>query len=150
MARRTRTKRGPSQRQLRVGELLRHILSDAFRRGGLRDPALVDVSITVTEVRVSPDLQVATVFCMPLGGANPSDVIEALNKARSFLRGIVGQNVDLRYTPQLKFILDLSFDEAKHIDDLLRSEAVVRDLTRPEDSADSAENTDQAADERDE
>jgi ribosome-binding factor A len=131
MARRTKTKRGPSQRQLRVGELLRHILSDAFMRDGLRDPALVGVSITVTEVRVSPDLQVATIFCMPLGGDNPAGVIEALNKARSFLRGVVGQNVDLRYTPQLKFMLDQSFDEAKHIDELLRSDAVSRDLSEP-------------------
>lgn len=133
MARRQKSKRGPSQRQLRVGELVRHILSDILNRGELRDPVLRGTSITVTEVRVSQDLQVATVFCLPLGGTAQEEVLAALDRSSSFLRGYVGQNVDLRYTPQLKFRTDTSFDEAKHIDELLRSDAVARDLAPPSD-----------------
>ncbi|TNE41415.1 MAG: 30S ribosome-binding factor RbfA [Alphaproteobacteria bacterium] len=135
MARRiSRPKKGPSQRQLRVGELVRHLLSEVLNRGEMRDPALHDVSITVTEVRVSPDLQVATVFFLPLGGVQQEEVLEALKRSSAFLRGYVGHNSDLRYAPQLHFRIDTSFDEAKHIDDLLRSERVARDLAQSGDA----------------
>ncbi|TNE59342.1 MAG: 30S ribosome-binding factor RbfA [Alphaproteobacteria bacterium] len=140
MARRTsRPKKGPSQRQLRVGELVRHLLSEVLNRGEMRDPALHDVSITVTEVRVSPDLQVATVFFLPLGGTQQQEVLDALKRSAPFLRGYVGQNADLRYAPQLHFRIDTSFDDAKHIDDLLRSDRVARDLARDSDHDEAGE-----------
>jgi ribosome-binding factor A len=126
------TSSGPSQRQLRVGELLRHALAEILARGDVRDPALQGVSVTVTEVRPSPDLKNATVFCAPLGGRHEDEVIEGLNRCRAYLRGQVGHAVSLKFTPQLNFLCDRSFDEAKHIDDLLRSKEVARDLGGPE------------------
>ena len=116
----SRSDKGPSQRQLRVGEELRHILSDVLSRGHLRDPVLTGVSITVSEVTVSPDLKNATAFCMPLGGRNAAAVIEALNKHKSFLRGELGHALNLRYTPALRFAVDTSFDRGQAMDALLR------------------------------
>ena len=118
---------GPSQRQLRVGEELRHALSDILRRGELRDPALMDVNVTVTEVRISPDLKNATAFIMPLGGGHP-EVIAALNKASAFLRSQVAKEVRLQHVPRLGFAADTSFDYATKIDRLLHDPAVARDL----------------------
>lgn len=121
-------KTGPSQRQLRVAEEIRHILAGILLRGDLRDPALAGVSITVSEVRISPDLKNATVYSLPFGKASVPEVMKGLNRSAPYLRSQVGHALALRYTPTLTFVPDRSFDEAKHIDELLRSEKVARDL----------------------
>lgn len=120
--------KGPSQRQLRAGELIRHALAEILQRENLREPALAGVSITVSEVRASPDLKHATVFCAPLGGGREAEIAEALNRAAPHLRHLLGQKIDMRYTPSLKFIDDMSFDEARRIDALLARPEVKRDL----------------------
>lgn len=120
--------RGPSQRQLRAGELLRHALAELFMREDLRDPALKGVSITVTEVRASPDLKHATVFFLPLGGEHKTEVLAALNKVAPYLRGLLGRKIELKFTPALVFRLDETFDEAARVDALLASPEVKRDL----------------------
>jgi len=112
--------KAPSQRQLRVGEELRHAIAHIIEHGDLRDPDLVGVSVTVTEVRVSPDLKNATAFVMPLGGVNAGPIVKALQRARPFIRRQVAGMVNLRYAPDIKFEEDASFDEARRIDDLLR------------------------------
>jgi ribosome-binding factor A len=119
---------GRSQRQLRVGEELRHALSAVLARGELRDPHLAEVSLTVTEVRVSPDLKNATAFVVPLGGADLDGVISALNHAASFLRGQLGHEVQLRHTPRLSFQADHSFDEAARINAILHHPRVAQDV----------------------
>lgn len=116
--------KGPSQRQLRVGEEIRHVLAEIVARGDIRDPALKGVSITVTEARVSPDLRAATVFCTPLGGRNADQVIAALNKHKTFLRGELGHALTLRYTPSLNFLKDESFDRAAEMDALIREAGI--------------------------
>lgn len=118
----------PSQRQLRVGEELRHALAAILGRGELRDPALQDVTVTVSEVRVSPDLKSATAFVMPLAGRHAGEVIAGLRRSAGFLRAQLGREVPLRYTPSLSFELDTSFDHASRIDALLRQPEVERDL----------------------
>lgn len=123
--------KGPSQRQLRVGEEVRHALAMILERGDLRDPALVKTPITVTEVRLSPDLKNATCFVTPLGGGDAEaikTVVDALERAKKFLRHEVVQRVNLRFAPTLHFLHDVSFDEAGHIDSLLHSPEVARDL----------------------
>ncbi|MFD2234029.1 30S ribosome-binding factor RbfA [Phaeospirillum tilakii] len=124
----TRASKPPSQRQLRVGEELRHIIAALIERGEFRDPDLQGRAITVTEVRISPDLRNATVFVVPLGGGDPAPVLAGLKRARSYLRHEIGQAVQLRCVPDLSFQADTSFDEASRIDDLLRSPEVARDL----------------------
>jgi ribosome-binding factor A len=119
---------GPSQRQLRVGEELRHALAQILDRHELRDPALQDVTVTVTEVRVSPDLKTATAFVMPLGGGHAAETIAALKRSAPYLRGLVARSVQLRHAPQLGFALDTSFDQASRIDALLHRPEVARDL----------------------
>lgn len=121
---------GPSQRQLRVGEEIRHLLAGIIAEGHIREPALAGVSVTVSEARVSPDLKNATVFCMPLGGAHADEVIAALNRARAFVRHELGARLRLRYTPDLVFRRDASFEEAERIDTLLNSPRVRRDTRR--------------------
>ena len=111
--------RAPSQRQLRVGELLRAALTDTFQRAPIRDPILSGVAITVTEVRTAPDLKQARVFVMPLGGGDGAPIVEALGRAAPYLRTEVARRVNLRYAPALEFELDQSFDESSHIDELL-------------------------------
>ena len=131
MARRTYNKgsaKGPSQRQLRAGELIRHALVDILAREDLRDPDLAGVSVTISEVRASPDLKHASAFCAPLGGGEPEKIAAALNRCASFLRGRLGRQIELKFTPRLKFLVDKSFDEATHIDTLLRRPEVARDL----------------------
>jgi ribosome-binding factor A len=118
----------PSQRQLRAGELIRHALMDILAREEFDDPDLHGKSITITEVRASPDLKQATAFAAPLGGQDMAKTIEALNRAAGFLRGRLSKEVDMRYTPQVRFIADDSYDEARRIDQLLASERVRRDL----------------------
>lgn len=117
-----------SQRQLRIGEELRHALARQFERGHLRDPALAGVAITVTEVRVSPDLKHATAFVMPLGGAKLGDVIAGLNRSAGFLRRELAKEVQLRFAPELHFSVDASFDHASRINELLHRPEVERDL----------------------
>jgi ribosome-binding factor A len=120
--------KAPAQRQLRVGELVRHALSDILLRGDVHDPALEGVVVTIPEVRMSPDLKVATVFVMPLGGKEGAGIVAAFERNRKFLRGDVARRVNLRYAPDLKFRLDTSFDEGDRIDALLRTPEVRRDL----------------------
>jgi ribosome-binding factor A len=124
----TKEGRAPSQRQLRVGEALRHALSEILMRGDLRDPALQGASITVSEVRVSPDLRNATAFVVPLGGGHAEEILAGLRRAGPHLRGRVAQAVKLKFAPSLTFKTDTSFDYADHIDALLHSDAVARDL----------------------
>jgi len=123
--------KGPSQRQLRVGEMLRHALSDVLRRGELRDPDLAGVSVTITQVKPSPDMRYATIFCEPLGGKNAKTVIAALNRHKGFLRGETGRLIALKFTPELRFLEDESFAEAQKIETLLKSSRVARDLSTP-------------------
>ncbi len=122
--------KAPSQRQLRVGEELRHALAWILKRGEIRDPGLGGAAITVTEVRISPDLGNATAFVMPLGGAHVPGVVEALNRAAPFVRRQLGKAVKLRRLPTLDFVADTSFDEAGRIEDLLKTPPVARDLAR--------------------
>ena len=126
-----------SQRQLRIGEVVRHVLVDLIDRGEANDPGLDGVTITVTEVRVSPDLRNATAFVMPLGGSGSDEILESLNRAAPFFRRRVASEVDLRRLPSLSFELDASFDNADHIDILLRSPVVSADVSalREEDFA---------------
>jgi ribosome-binding factor A len=119
-----------SPRPLRVGEEMRHALARIFERG-LRDPALAQVALTVTEVRVSPDLKNATVFVVPLGGAHTSEAMAGLKRAEGFLRRELAHAVNLRYAPALHFTLDTAFEHASIIDALLRRPEVARDLEKP-------------------
>lgn len=133
--------RAPGQRQLRVGEELRHVLAGVLALGDLRDPVLAGRSITISQVRVSPDLRHATAFAMPLGGTGEAaETIAALNRAAPWLSHQVGQRIALKFTPALRFELDTVFDEAERIDALLRSPAVARDLAgdEPDASGDGA------------
>lgn len=124
--------KGPSQRQLRVGETIRHALAEIMERGHFHDPVLLDARVTFSEVRVSPDLQNATAFVMPLGGVDEAAILEALNKAAPYFRGQIARAVELRRAPFIAFKRDESFDEASRIDRLLRSAPVARDLARDE------------------
>lgn len=121
---------GPSQRQLRVGEEMRHALARIFQRGMLRDPALQDVTLTVTEVRLSPDLKHATAFVMPLGGRKAAEVIAGLQRGAAYLRKEVARAVKLRVAPTIAFVLDASFDHASNVEALLHRPEVARDLVQ--------------------
>ena len=128
-----RRNQGPSQRQLRVGEMLRHALSQILSRGEIRDPELADVSVTVTQVKPSGDMRHATAFVEPLGGRNAKAIVDALNRHKAFLRGEMGRLIALKFTPELRFVEDTSFAEAEKIETLLKSERVRRDIDRDED-----------------
>ena len=119
---------GKSVRTLRVGEEIRHVLASLFARGDIHDEVIASHSITVSEVRVSPDLRHATVFVEPLGGADEQAVLEALRRNARFIRGEVGHRLRTKYTPDLTFRLDDSFANATHIDSLLRNPRISRDL----------------------
>jgi ribosome-binding factor A len=125
--------RTPSQRPLRVGEEIRHVLAQSLGRGELRDPALAGRAITVTEVRISPDLKNATAFIVPLGGDHSTEVLVALRRSAGYLRGIIAHQLRLRYAPHLGFELDLSFDRAQRIEELLHRPEVQRDLAPQDD-----------------
>lgn len=128
-----------SQRQLRVGEVIRHALVQLLDRGEANDPGLDGVSITVTEVRVSPNLRNATAFVMPLGGTDAAEIVETLNRAASFFRHRIAGEIDLRRLPTLSFELDDSFDNAGRIDALLRNPVVAADIAHTDDpDADSS------------
>lgn len=120
--------RGPTQRMLRVGELVRHALSGLLTRGEVDDPTLDGVTVTVPEVRMSPDLKLAKVYVMPLGGGHAEDVAAALNRNAKFIRGRITPEINLKFSPELRFYVDTSFDEADRIEALLKSEKVRRDL----------------------
>ena len=130
------TPSGPSQRQLRAGELMRHALVDILREEEINDEALKGVSVTVTEIRMSPDLRHATVFVEPLGGGHASEVVAGLNRHAKFLRGRLGHAIDMKFTPDLKFIHDESFDTASHMNRLFEDPKVARDL-QPQPPSDS-------------
>jgi len=121
---------GASQRQLRVGELIRHELADMLTRGDVHDPVVEGHLITVPEVRMSPDLRLATVYVMPLGGKDGAEVVEALNRNRKFLRGEIAHRVNLKFAPDIRFRLDERFGEAERIEKLLRTPQVRRDLDK--------------------
>src|SRR5512135_631326 len=121
---------GPSQRQLRVGEALRHALVEVLARGELRDPALASLQVTVTEVRVSPDLRAATAFVVPFGGGDAAALAKALNRASAFFRMRLADEVELRVAPTIHFAPDLSFDKAERIERLLHDPHVARDLDK--------------------
>lgn len=118
----------PSQRQLRVGEVIRRALSEILARGELHDPELSHVSVTVSEVRMSPDLRHATAFVLPLGGVNTGEVVRALGRNRVELRRLVTDRIDMRYSPELGFQADTRFDAMDRTRELLRSAPVRRDL----------------------
>jgi ribosome-binding factor A len=128
MPKRFETGSGPSQRQQRVAELVRHALAEVLQRGDLQDEVLSAHVITIPEVRMSPDLRVATAYVMPLGGRDERPVIDALNRNRKALRAGVARRVNLKFAPDLRFLRDETFDEAARIDALLRSEKVQRDI----------------------
>jgi len=126
---RTSEAAGPSQRQLRVGEQVRHALSDVIARGEVRDDVIEGTVISISEVRMSPDLKIATAFVSPLGAKDDNAVIKALAKNAKFIRGRVsGALRQMKYMPEFRFRLDTSFDNMARIDALLRSPEVARDL----------------------
>jgi ribosome-binding factor A len=123
------TSAGPSQRQLRVGEQVRHALSDVLQRGEVRDDLIEKTVLSVSEVRMSPDLKIATAFVAPLGAADDAAVIDALNRNSKFIRGRVTPLLrQMKYMPEVRFRLDTSYDNMTKIDRLLRSPEVARDL----------------------
>jgi ribosome-binding factor A len=127
----TRTLSGsgsPTQRQLRVGEVIRRALSEILSRGEIHDPDLARVSVTVAEVRVSPDLKQATAYVLPLGGVNTAEVVRALGRNRAELRRLVTDRIDLRFSPELVFRPDTRFDQIDRTRDILRSPEVRRDI----------------------
>jgi ribosome-binding factor A len=135
-SRHARREMGPSQRQLRVGEMLRHALAEILSRSDIRDTDLDGVSVTITQVKPSPDMRYATVYCAPLGGENADAVIAALNRHKGYLRGQMGHMIAIKFTPDLRFVEDQSFAEAEKIENLLKSPLVQRDLVSPEESED--------------
>jgi ribosome-binding factor A len=120
--------RAPSQRQLKVGETIRHALAEIFARGEIVDEVLDQYSLTVSEVRMTPDLKLATVFVLPLGGEGAEDAVERLDKHKRFLRGELARRVSLKFIPEIRFKIDTSFASSKRIDELLASPKVARDL----------------------
>jgi ribosome-binding factor A len=122
--------RGPSQRALRAGELIRHALAEILARGDVHDPVIETHLITVAEVRMSSDLRLATVYVMPLGGTDEKAVIEALDGHRRYLRGEIARRVSLKFAPDIRFRIDERFDAAERIERLLRSPQVMRDLDK--------------------
>lgn len=120
---------GPSQRQLRVGEQLRHIIAETMARGHFHHEALLDADVTVAEVRVTPDLKQAKAYVMSLGGANMEEILPALNEEAHVFQKEIGRQQNMKFTPKIKFVRDESFDEAQKIDDLLRSVHIPEDTT---------------------
>jgi ribosome-binding factor A len=132
------TAHGPSQRALRAGEVIRHAIADILSRGDVHDPVIEGHLITVPEVRMSPDLKLATIYVMPLGGRDEKAVVEALERNKRFLRGEIAHRVNLKFAPDIRFRLDERFDEAARIEKLLRTPEVQRDL-HPHGDADSSD-----------
>jgi ribosome-binding factor A len=124
---------GPSQRALRVGELVRHALADMLTRGDIHDPVIERQMITIPEVRVSADLRLATVYVMPLGGRDAENVVAAFEHHKKFLRAEIARRINLKFAPDIRFRVDDRFAEAERIEKLLRSPDVKRDLKHDED-----------------
>lgn len=123
---------GPSQRQLRVGELIRRTLSAVLARGDVHDPELNAMSITVGEVRTSPDLKIATVYVMPLGGGSRGEAIDALKRNRGELRRQLMKDMTLKYAPDLRFLIDETFDRMDETREMLNRDVVRRDVAQPD------------------
>jgi ribosome-binding factor A len=119
---------GGSQRQLRVGELIRHELADIFSRGDVHDPVIESHMITVPEVRMSVDLRLATIYIIPLGGRDVTEVLDALERNKRYVRGEISRRVNLKFAPEIRFRIDERFDKAERIEKLLRTPVVRRDL----------------------
>jgi ribosome-binding factor A len=119
---------GASQRQLRVGELIRHELAAMLTRGEVHDPIIETHMITVPEVRMTADLRMATIYIMPLGGRDEKDVLDALERHKRYMRGEIARRVNLKFAPEIRFRIDERFDEAERIEKLLRTPVVQRDL----------------------
>jgi ribosome-binding factor A len=124
------SQRGPSQRQLRVGELVRHALAQMLARGDIHDDVLAAHVVTVSEVRMAPDLRLATIYIMPLGGKDLKPVLEALDRNRKFIRSEIAHAVNLKFAPEIRFLADETFDEAQRIDEIFRSPKVSQDLKK--------------------
>jgi ribosome-binding factor A len=122
--------RAPTQRQLRVGELIRHKMAEMLARGDIHDDVLASHVVTVPEVRLSPDLKLATVYVIPLGGADTQAVIEALNRHKRFIRGEIAHAVNLKFAPDIRFRCDETFEEASRIDGLLADPKVRQDVEK--------------------
>lgn len=120
----------PSQRQLRAGELIRHALADIFLRGESGDPDLERLNPTVVEVQISPDLKIATAFMRTLVPGKEQALLEALNRNRRYIRGLVAPKLGMKFTPEIRYRVDTALDYANHIDELLRSPEVARDLDK--------------------
>ncbi|MFO1122839.1 MAG: 30S ribosome-binding factor RbfA [Hyphomicrobiales bacterium] len=123
---------GPSQRQLRAGELIRHALADILMRGETGDPELERLGVTVHEVQISPDLKIATAYIRTLVANADSKALEALNRNRKYIRGLVAPKLDMKFMPEIRFRVDTSLDYASKIDELLRRPDVARDLKSEE------------------
>jgi ribosome-binding factor A len=119
---------GPTQRMLRVGELVRHALAQIFARGEIEDDELVGTVLTVPEVRMSNDLKLANAYVMPLGGQRAAEIVAALNRHQRFIRGRVAPEIDLKFAPEIRFFVDETFEQFGKIDALLKSDRVQRDL----------------------
>ncbi|HZY68842.1 MAG TPA: 30S ribosome-binding factor RbfA [Devosia sp.] len=124
---------GPTQRMLRVGELVRHALAGLFARGEIEDDELAGAVLTVPEVRMSPDLKLASAYVMPLGGERAAEIVAALNRHQRFIRGRIAPELDLKFAPEVRFFVDETFEEFGKIDALLKSERVRRDIERDDD-----------------
>jgi ribosome-binding factor A len=124
------SEKAPSQRQLRAGELIRHALAEILARGEVHDPVLENHVITVPEVRMTPDLRLATIYVMPLGGKDAKDVVDALERNKRFLRGELAHRVNMKFAPEVRFRIDERFDEAARIEKLLHTPQVKRDLDK--------------------
>lgn len=118
----------PSQRQLKVGETIRHALAEIFARGAIADDVLNRHSLTVPEVRMSPDLKLATVYVLTLGGGEAEEAVAHLDKHKRYVRGLLARHVSMKFMPELRFKVDTSFEEASRIDELLARPEVARDL----------------------
>jgi len=125
--------KGPSQRQLRAGELIRHALAEILTRGEVHDPVIENHVITVPEVRLTPDLRLATIYVMPLGGRDENEVLAALERNKRFLRGELAHRVNMKFAPEIRFRLDERFNEAERIEKLLRTPEVQKDVDKDED-----------------
>jgi len=123
---------GSSQRQLRVGELIRHALADMLTRGDIHDPVVEGHMITIPEVQVTADLRLATVFVMPMGGRDAEKVVAAFERHKKYLRSEIAHRINLKFAPDIRFRVDIRFAEAERIDRLLRSPEVKRDLKKPD------------------
>jgi ribosome-binding factor A len=130
--RRDRSEAGTSQRQLRVGELIRHALAEMFTRGEVHDPTIEAHMITIPEVRMTADLRLATVYVLPLGGRDTTEVVAALERNNRYLRGEIARRVNLKFAPEIRFRADERFDEAERIEKLLRTPEIRRDLDKRE------------------